>query len=254
MSIESENSGKREQNKARNRAVILDAARAVFVDLGYDAATVRDIVARTRLAPGTFYNYFPDKRSVLVALMAEASSEATSRARKARSEARGLEELVYFGFRAYFEFVASDRTTFELMRRNASTLRSLGIDETGFATGVTELREDLDAAVRTGTLPPIPLQYVAPAVAAIAFEIGAAMVISDPPDVEGATAFCSELCLGGIERLLRLAPEWAGAAAVGGPNLQETAKAVLAAHGGGPSPVEPEAGQASSTTTAEDTL
>jgi AcrR family transcriptional regulator len=205
MATESDSAGKREQNKAKNRAMILDAARQVFVDLGYDAATIRDIVARTQLAPGTFYNYFPDKRSVLVALMAETSTEAAARARKARTEARSLEDLVTLGFRAYFEFVASDRTTFELMRRNVSTLRSLGIDETGFATSIEELRVDLETAIARGTLPAIPLQYVPAAVAAIAFEVGALMATADPPDVDGATAFCAELFLGGIERLKRLA-------------------------------------------------
>lgn len=195
-----ENTGKREQTKARNRAVILDAARSVFVDLGYDASTIRDIVARTQLAPGTFYNYFPDKRSVLVALMAEASVLATERARDARARARSLQELVYFGFRAYFEFVASDKTMFELMRRNASTLRTLGIDETGFATSIAELRADLEAAIARGTLPPVDMRYVPAAVAAVAFEVGAEMARSDPPDVEGATDFCARLCLGGIER------------------------------------------------------
>jgi len=205
MPPDSDSTGKREQNKAKNRAMILAAARQVFVELGYDAATIRDIVARTQLAPGTFYNYFPDKRSVLVALMAETSSEAAARARKARINARSLEELVTLGFRAYFEFVASDRTTFELMRRNVSTLRSLGIDDTGFATSIEELRADLEAAIALGTLPAINLQYVPAAVAAIAFEVGALMVNADPPDVDGATAFCAELFLGGIERLKRLA-------------------------------------------------
>jgi len=205
MASDQENPGKREQNKARNRSEILAAASVVFVELGYDAATIRDIVARTRLAPGTFYNYFPDKRSVLVALIAEATAEASSRARAARVQARSLEELVYGGFRAYFEFVVSDPATFELMRRNASTLRSLGMDETGFAAGIAELGSDLEAAVRRGTLPAeVPMQYVVPAVAAIAFEIGAAMAASEPPDVEGATKFCAELCLGGLERLHRM--------------------------------------------------
>ncbi|MET0389538.1 MAG: helix-turn-helix domain-containing protein [Polyangiales bacterium] len=205
MTTEPDINSKREQNKARNRSLILQAARRVFVELSYDAATVRDIVAGTQLAPGTFYNYFPDKRSVLVALMAEASIEAAERARNARAQAKSLEELVYFGFRAYFEFVVSDRTTFELMRRNASTLRSLGIDETGFATCLSEMQADLEAATQRGTLPELPMQYVTPAVGAIAFEIGAVMAASDPPDVEGATAFCAELCLGGLDRLRRLA-------------------------------------------------
>src|SRR2546426_11957709 len=39
--------GKREQTKARNRAVILAAARKVFGALGYEATTVRDIIRAT---------------------------------------------------------------------------------------------------------------------------------------------------------------------------------------------------------------
>jgi AcrR family transcriptional regulator len=204
MHSEVDNANKREQNKARNRAELLTAARQVFVELGYDAASVRDIVAKTTLAPGTFYNYFPDKRSVLVALIAEAAAEASRRARSARSAARSLSELVYDGFRAHFDFIASDPTTFALMRRNASTLRSLGLDETGFAISMQELQADLEAAMTRGTLPEIPMRYVPAVVGALAFEIGAAMAASDPPDVEGATQFAAELCLGGIERLARL--------------------------------------------------
>jgi AcrR family transcriptional regulator len=204
MHDELDNASKREQNKARNRAELLTAARQVFVELGYDAATVRDIVAKTTLAPGTFYNYFPDKRSVLVALIAEASAEAARRARSARSAARSLSQLVYDGFRAHFDFIASDPTTFALMRRNASTLRSLGLDETGFSQSMRELQTDLEAAMMRGTLPEIPLRYVPAVVGALAFEIGAVMAASDPPDVAGATEFAAELCLGGIERLARL--------------------------------------------------
>jgi hypothetical protein len=44
--------------RSQNRQAILDAAREVFGELGYDAATVRDIIRRTGLASGTFYNYY----------------------------------------------------------------------------------------------------------------------------------------------------------------------------------------------------
>jgi AcrR family transcriptional regulator len=203
MSIDAshEQPGKREQNKARNRVVILAAARAVFVEIGYDAATVRDIVARTELAPGTFYNYFPDKRSVLLALTEDAARAASRRIREARARATTLEELAEGGFRAYFEFIAGDPTMFELMRRNVSSLRTLGVDETGFAEGVADLRADLEARVLRGDMPPLPMQYLPQSIAAIAFEVGAAMVLSDPPDVEGATSFAAQLCLGGLARL-----------------------------------------------------
>jgi AcrR family transcriptional regulator len=206
-------SGKREQNKARNRAEILLAARDVFAGIGYDAASIRDIVARTDLAPGTFYNYFPDKRSVLIALVRESGAEGARRVREARAQAKTLEEFVYNGFRAYFEFIGShDRVSFELMRRNVSTLRSLGLDETGFTLGLEELRSDLKRAIGSGLVPDISIQYVPAAIGAVAFEVGALMVASDPPDIEGATRFASELCLGAIERLHRVQQNSAGAA------------------------------------------
>jgi AcrR family transcriptional regulator len=198
-------SGKREQTKLRNRSLLLAAARLTFVELGYDAATVRDIVARTELAPGTFYNYFPDKRSVLVALMNEASAEATRRAREARAQASSFDDLVHRGFRAYFDFIASDPSTFELMRRNLSTLRTLGLDETGFSASVEDLRADLARAMADGTLPNMPLDYLPLSIGAIAFEVGAAMVANDPPDIEGATEFAAEFCIGAIERFGRTA-------------------------------------------------
>ncbi|MDB4975231.1 MAG: transcriptional regulator, TetR family [Myxococcaceae bacterium] len=203
--VEPDKTSKRELTKLRNRAVILDAARLVFVEIGYDAATVRDIVARTKLAPGTFYNYFPDKHSVLLALVEEASAEGGKLLRAARAGSSTLEEIVRNGFRTYFEFIAGDRTLFELMRRNAATLRTLGVDETGFAAGLNDLHEDLKRAVRAGLMPPLPLKYMTRAVGALTFEIGAEMATHDPVDVEGATTFATEVCLGALERLTRSA-------------------------------------------------
>src|SRR5579871_2143593 len=60
--------GKREQTKAANRRAILDAARQVFAEIGFEAATVRDIIRRTNLSVGAFYNYFRSKDEVYDAL------------------------------------------------------------------------------------------------------------------------------------------------------------------------------------------
>jgi AcrR family transcriptional regulator len=164
---------------------------------------VRDIVGRTNLAPGTFYNYFPDKQSVLLALVGEATSIGTPLIRAARLRENTLEERVHAGFRAYFEFIAGDRALFELMRRNFATLRSLGLDETGFAAGLADLEAELREAVATGRMPPLPIAYMTRAIGSIAFELGAEMAAQDPPDVEGATKFAADLCLGALDRLRR---------------------------------------------------
>ena len=140
--------GKRERTKAANRQTILVAARRVFSDIGYGAASVRDIVRETDLATGTFYNYFPDKESVLRALVGEITDEARARVRAARTAATTLEGFVSGGFRAYFAFLAEDPDTVALMRRNAGTIRTM-FDEPALGAGIAELRADLETAVRT---------------------------------------------------------------------------------------------------------
>jgi AcrR family transcriptional regulator len=193
-------SGKRERTKASNRAAILDAARDVFAELGYDAATVRDVIRRTDLASGTFYNYFPDKESVLRALLEDSAREWRRRVREARAQATSLEDFVGGGFRAFFSFIADDPTLFAVLRRNAPIIRSL-IEEPMLGAGLDELLADLEAAMARGRMPAVDAEYMTAAMAGVAFEVGIRMVAREPVDVEGATAFATSVFVGGIERM-----------------------------------------------------
>ena len=60
-----------EGRRAERRTALLAAARDVFAERGYAAATVDDVVARAGVARGTFYLYFKDKRDVFRALVDE---------------------------------------------------------------------------------------------------------------------------------------------------------------------------------------
>ena len=55
--------------KAERRQELLRAAREVFSAKGYHDAKIDDIVAIARVAKGTFYLYFADKRSIFVELV-----------------------------------------------------------------------------------------------------------------------------------------------------------------------------------------
>lgn len=194
--------GRRERTKQANRAAILDAARAEFAEHGYDAAAVRHIVARTELAPGTFYNYFPDKESIFRALVEDSIAVVRERLRAARHEARDIEQFVGGAYRAYFEAMAADPTMFQLVRRNAGTIRAM-LDDPVLAAGVDELLEDLEAAIARGELPPLDAGYMARAMAGAGLELAMEMFERDPdsPDVAGAADFATALFLGGIERM-----------------------------------------------------
>jgi AcrR family transcriptional regulator len=56
-------------DKTERRQALLRAARDVFATKGYHDAKVDDIVALANVAKGTFYLYFPDKRSVFSELV-----------------------------------------------------------------------------------------------------------------------------------------------------------------------------------------
>ena len=195
--------GRREATKLANRAAIIAAARCVFAELGYGSATVRDVVRRTDLASGTFYNYFPDKESLFRAVVEESAVEIRARVRTARRQATSLEEFVAAGYREYFSFLASDPQAFELMRRNSGTIRAL-FDEPIFGAGVEELAADLRAAIAAGIVPELDAEYMAAAMVGAALEVGVTMVKREPPDVEGATRFATTVLLGGMERLGRV--------------------------------------------------
>ena len=49
------------------RQEILDAARRVFVEKGYDAATINDIAAAADVSAGSIYRYFENKRDLIAA-------------------------------------------------------------------------------------------------------------------------------------------------------------------------------------------
>jgi AcrR family transcriptional regulator len=191
--------GRRELTKAANRAAILAAAQEVFAEEGYGAASVRDIIRRTELASGTFYNYFPDKDAIFVALIAETGQQARRRVRAARRSARTAEDFVEGGYRAFFEFIVEDPERFAFMRRNLDTIHSR-FGETVLPAGTEELAEDLRMAIEAGHVPPVDVEYCAHAMVAVGLELGARLAERCPPDVEGATRFASALFLGALER------------------------------------------------------
>jgi AcrR family transcriptional regulator len=195
--------GKRERTKAQNRRAILEAACEVFTESGYDGASIRDVIRRTGLASGTFYNYFRDKEEVFHAVLEERTTELRLRLRAVRQIETELDAVVREGFRVYFSFIVEDRPLFELLRRNAGTVQALA-DTPALEYGIAELFEDLRVLAARGDLPAaIDLDYLSAAMGGVAFELGIRMVEQERPDIERTAAFATELFLGGMERLAR---------------------------------------------------
>lgn len=66
---------RREQERARRKQEILQAARVVFAQDGYRRATVDAIAQRAEVAKGTIYLYFETKEAILAELVLQALAE-----------------------------------------------------------------------------------------------------------------------------------------------------------------------------------
>ncbi|MHB8528196.1 MAG: TetR/AcrR family transcriptional regulator [Caulobacteraceae bacterium] len=194
--------GKREQTKHANRVAILDAARAVFGEMGFEAATVRDIIRRTGLSVGAFYNYFRSKEEVFDALSDDGARRFRPILEAQSAKASDFESYLRAAVSAYFDFIAAeqavwriDRTPGAPMAHTRNTPEILAVHE--------EVRRVFADVMERGLAPKVDLDYLAAGCIAVAQEIGDVMLARSPADVEGAAEFVVRLILGGLPALPR---------------------------------------------------
>jgi AcrR family transcriptional regulator len=192
--------GKREQNKQANRAALLDAARRCFLDMGYEAVTVRDIVRLTDLASGTFYNYFPDKECMFREILETHINELNARLHKVRQQAQSIETFIRDAYRTFFQMVVDVPDFFNLILRNEYAVRSLFRD-TVIGAPMRALKEDLRDAIRRGVFPDTNVNMLAAAFYGTAFELGRVLVEQPGGTAEATAEFATSLLTNGVRAL-----------------------------------------------------
>jgi AcrR family transcriptional regulator len=193
--------GKREQTKVQNRQAILDAAREVFGELGYEAATVRDIIRRTGLAAGTFYNYYRSKEEVFAALADDGARRFAPILKGLRGRGGPLEDFVRAAIVAYFEFMADEHTSW-MARRPAGEQHPYVHGETPEMAAVfAEVKDAIENAIAEGRGPASDSEYMAAGCIGIAREVCDRMLMRRPIDTAAAADFASEMILHGLKGL-----------------------------------------------------
>ncbi len=82
------------RNKANRYSELLTAAREVFAEKGFEAATISEIVARVGVAQGTFYLYFQSKYALISALSREMSGSIIEAIREIDVKSSSVAELI----------------------------------------------------------------------------------------------------------------------------------------------------------------
>ncbi len=95
---------RREEEKERRRAEIIDAAEQLYAEVGWDAVTMDRVAKSARLSRALIYVYFQDKSDLLLAIAERALAELRERfIAAAAAHVEGLDKVQAIG-RAYVLF------------------------------------------------------------------------------------------------------------------------------------------------------
>jgi len=99
------------------RRRLLDAAEAVFGELGYHDASVVRVAQDAGVAAGTFYLYFDSKKAIFDELVRDLNRRVRHAMKEASSQGGTRLEQELYGFEAYFEFTSSHPALYRIIRQ-----------------------------------------------------------------------------------------------------------------------------------------
>lgn len=117
-------------------AALLESARGLFAQKGYEAVSLAEIAAAAAVSKATVLAHFPDKPSILAAFLSETLSEAARRVLGAgQTDVAGLAGALW----PAFSHIVSDRALVRLVTADCGEAAFGGLEP-----GLTALRIALD--------------------------------------------------------------------------------------------------------------
>ena len=150
----------RERNKAERRRRVLDAARAVFLEHGYENATTREIASRAGVAVGTVFVYARDKRDLLMTIVNDDLEAVTDASFAEVDRAKTFLEKLIALFEPRYRYWVRDPelSTFALHETASARVKSVPSETERFYNRrhrmlekIAELVDDEQRAGRLGT-------------------------------------------------------------------------------------------------------
>ena len=201
MNKKDKNINKRQQNKANNRSLIIDAGIKVFLEKGISNTTVRDIIRKTSLASGTFYNYFKSKEEVLIAALDDVAILIGQELRDQRVKANNLEEFVSFQVKPFFEFAQDNSDIFMILNSNLNDVQSFNIETPMMSLELEYLKEDVNKAIEEGILPRMDVDYFCAIMRYVTEGLALTFITkkNSKPNIDEAIKFCTNFIVSGVK-------------------------------------------------------
>ena len=117
-------STRKERQKEELRTKILEVAKALFIERGYEETSIRNIAERIEYSPTTIYLHFKDKDDIFYALHQEGFLLLNQYFRVLQNVADPFERLKAIT-KAYIDFALENREFYDLMFISRSPMNAL---------------------------------------------------------------------------------------------------------------------------------
>ena len=137
------------------RLAILEAAKSVFLERGYDSASMAEVSARVGGSKQTLYSYFASKEDLFVAVMIEKGATQVQPLFDILHENDNLAEAIHDFVLAFLRFITTDEVVaFRRIVYAEGAKSDLGklFYENGPKRGWTRMAEDFEQAMDAGRM------------------------------------------------------------------------------------------------------
>ena len=105
---------RKQREKEEMRTLILEAAKKIFLEKGYEQASIRNIAEAIEYSPGTIYLYFKEKDEIFHALHREGFGKMLEYMAPLQFVSDPFERLKAMG-RIYMDFAKNNKDFYDLM-------------------------------------------------------------------------------------------------------------------------------------------
>jgi AcrR family transcriptional regulator len=197
----SEAASRREAHVQDTRRALLDTARELFAENGFQATRTEDIVHRAGLTRGALYHHFRDKEDLFRAVHDELANEVIQLLRRrSDDDAGGPWELFLANSEVYLDAASSNTAYRQICLVDGPAVLGWHAWSERSDGPTQHIARYLTDAMAEGVLPPQPVEPLAHLLAALG--VGSAMYVAHDPDPERARreiASCNEQFLSGLD-------------------------------------------------------
>lgn len=141
--------GKRKEfQRLETRALILESAKALFADKGFEKTTVRAIAARSEVGLGTIFKHFEDKNALLAATLHDDLEATLEQAfKEIRKEKTARENFIHIASRLYQYYAVNPSLSSTLLQQ---AMFSKGRWQTAITDQISRFTGVIAALLETG--------------------------------------------------------------------------------------------------------